>query len=50
MFDGLPSKDTIQKVYDNLDFMRDVEVFLNTMPGASLFPGWRPWQGAECAA
>jgi hypothetical protein len=41
-FDGLPSKDTVQKVYDNLDFMRGVEVFLNTMPGASLFPGWRP--------
>jgi hypothetical protein len=35
-FDGLPSKDTVQKVYDNLDFMRGVEVFLNTMPGASL--------------
>jgi hypothetical protein len=34
--DGLPDKDTVDKVYDNLDFMRGVEVFLNTMPGASL--------------
>jgi hypothetical protein len=34
-FDGLPDKDTGQKVYDNLDFLRGVEVFLNTMPGAS---------------
>jgi hypothetical protein len=25
-FDGLPDKDTVQKVYDNLDFMRGVEV------------------------
>jgi hypothetical protein len=35
-FDGMPDKDTVQKVYDNLDFLRGVEVFLNTMPGASL--------------
>ena len=35
-FDGLPDKATVEKVYDNLDFMRGVEVFLNTMPGASL--------------
>jgi len=35
-FDGMPDKDTVQKVYDNLDFLSGVEVFLNTMPGASL--------------
>jgi hypothetical protein len=36
-FDGMPDKDTVEKVYDNLDFMRGVEVFLNAMPGASLY-------------
>ncbi len=36
-FDGLPDKATVAKMYDNLDFMRGVEVFLNTMPGASLY-------------
>src|SRR5690242_10819898 len=36
-FDGYPDADTVQKVYDNLDFIRGVEVFLNAMPGASLY-------------
>jgi hypothetical protein len=36
-FDGLPDKATIEKLYDNLDFIRGVEVFLNLMPGASMF-------------
>jgi hypothetical protein len=36
-FDGYPSKDTVQQAYDNLDLLRGVEVFLNTMPGASLY-------------
>jgi hypothetical protein len=36
-FDGYPDKETVQTVYDNLDFQRGVEVFLNTMPGASLY-------------
>jgi hypothetical protein len=34
-FDGLPDKATVEKVYDNLDFMRGLEVFLNTMAAAS---------------
>lgn len=34
-FDGLPDKATVEKVYDNLDFMRGVDVFLNTMAAAS---------------
>lgn len=34
--DGLPDENTVEKVYDNLDFMRGVEAFLNAMPGASL--------------
>jgi len=35
-FDGLPDKETVTKVYDNLDLMRGVDVFLNTMSAASL--------------
>jgi hypothetical protein len=36
-FDGVPTDDTIKKVYDNLDRMRGVQVFLNTLPGASMY-------------
>jgi hypothetical protein len=35
-FDGLPDKETVTKVYDNLDLIRGVDVFLNTMAAASL--------------
>jgi hypothetical protein len=28
-FDGLPNQETSARVWDNLDFMRGVEVFLN---------------------
>jgi len=35
-FDGYPDKETVDKVYDNLDFQRGVDVFLNAMSGASL--------------
>jgi hypothetical protein len=35
-FDGFPTDATVQTVYDNLDFMRGVQVFLNTIPPASL--------------
>ena len=34
--DGFPDDATTQKVYDNLDFERGVEAFLNAMPGASV--------------
>jgi hypothetical protein len=34
--DGVPTVDTTQKVYDNLDFLRGVEVFLNFIPAASI--------------
>ena len=30
--DGMPTKATVDKVYDNLDLMRGVEVFLNGTP------------------
>lgn len=36
-FDGLPDDATVKKVYDNLDFSRGVEVFLNGMPAASVY-------------
>jgi hypothetical protein len=35
-FDGLPLPGTVSKVYDALDLMRGIEVFLNAVPGASL--------------
>jgi hypothetical protein len=35
-FDGLPTQETAGKVYDNLDFLRGVEVFLNCIPITSL--------------
>jgi hypothetical protein len=35
-FDGLPSQETSRKVFDHLDFLRGVEVFLNGIPMASL--------------
>lgn len=35
-FDGYPSEETVKKVYDNLDFNRGMEVFLNGLPAASV--------------
>ena len=35
-YDGVPTKETVQKVYDNLDFMRGVEVFMNFIPATSI--------------
>ncbi|MDP9228974.1 MAG: DUF1254 domain-containing protein, partial [Actinomycetota bacterium] len=34
--DGAPSAETVEKVYDQLDFSRGVEAFLNSFQGASL--------------
>lgn len=34
--DGLPDPATVDKVYDNLDFLRGVETFLNGIPAASM--------------
>lgn len=34
--DGVPTTETAQRVYDNLDFLRGVEVFLNFIPAASV--------------
>jgi hypothetical protein len=35
--DGAPSSATVQKVYDNLDFVRGVDVFMNSFSGASAY-------------
>lgn len=35
-FDGVPTPETAQKVYDQLDFSRGLETFLNGIPGASM--------------
>ena len=34
---GMPDRKSIQTVYDNLDFSRAVEVYLNTLPGVSMW-------------
>ncbi len=34
--DGVPTVETTQKVYDNLDYLRGIEVFLNFVPATSL--------------
>ena len=36
-FDGMPSKATVKKTYDFLDFSRGVEAFLNGIPAASVY-------------
>ena len=35
-FDGFPSDETTQLVYDNLDFLRGMEAFLTTIPAGSM--------------
>ncbi|MBD9371024.1 DUF1254 domain-containing protein [Rhizobium sp. ARZ01] len=35
-FDGFPDDETVQKVYDNLDFQRAVQAFLRALPPTSL--------------
>jgi len=35
-FDGIPTDKTAAMLYDNLDFLRGVETFLNGMPATSL--------------
>jgi len=36
-FDGMPSDETVRKVYDQLDFSRGVETFLTGCPAASVY-------------
>ncbi len=35
-FDGIPTKETAEAIYNHLDYIRGVESFLNGMPAASL--------------
>jgi hypothetical protein len=35
-FDGVPSLESVESIYDLLDLVRGIEVYLNTIPGASL--------------
>ncbi|MGL1932769.1 MAG: DUF1254 domain-containing protein [Desulfotalea sp.] len=35
-FDGMPTKATVDKIYDNLDLMRGVETFLSGIPATSI--------------
>ena len=35
-FDGMPDEATVAKAYENLDFMRGVDVFLNFIPATSV--------------
>jgi hypothetical protein len=35
-FDGLPDEQTVQTVYDNLDFQRGVQAFLTALPATAL--------------
>jgi hypothetical protein len=46
--DGLPDRATVEKVYDNLDFMRGVGVFLNTMAAASVLANIEGLKGVGC--
>ena len=36
-FDGVPTEDTVEKVYDYVDRARAVEVFINMMPAVSMY-------------
>jgi hypothetical protein len=36
MVDGVPTAESVEGLYDSLDFVRGVDVFLNAVPGASL--------------
>src|SRR5271157_639228 len=44
--DGAPSMGTVQKVYDNLDFMHGVEAFVNAFQGASTSAIWKGFNDA----
>ncbi|MBL4816866.1 MAG: DUF1254 domain-containing protein [Shewanella sp.] len=35
-YDGIPTEATLTKVYDNLDFIRGIDVFLNFIPATSI--------------
>ena len=44
--DGAPTPDTAERLYDNLDFMRGVEAYLNSIQGGP----WSPCGGGSRAS
>jgi hypothetical protein len=47
-YDGMPTKETLEKVYANLDFLRGVEVFLNFIPATSIEGMCQGLEGLGC--
>ena len=45
-FDGMPDKETVQKVYDFLDLSRGMEAFLNGIPAASVYAALEGFKAA----
>ena len=35
-FDGVPTGNTVQKVYDNLDYLRGIDTFLKSIPACNI--------------
>jgi len=35
-YDGIPTDSTVEKVYDNLDYLRGIDVFLNFIPACNI--------------
>jgi hypothetical protein len=35
-YDGMPTQETLDKVYDNIDFVRGIDVFMNFIPATSI--------------
>ncbi|MBW2659861.1 MAG: hypothetical protein JRC87_09790, partial [Deltaproteobacteria bacterium] len=35
-YDGVPTQETVKKVYDNLDYLRGIDVFLNFIPACNI--------------
>ena len=35
-FDGVPTDATVEKIYDNLDYLRGIDVFLNFIPACNI--------------
>ena len=44
--DGVPSKETVEKIYDNLDFTHAFEAFVNTFQGVSIAALHKGFQSA----
>lgn len=48
-FDGMPSDETVRKVYDQLDFVCGVETFLTGCPAASVYAMLRGMKEASAS-